>query len=129
MPAVSFSNFTLKDVVVYSLLGIFFIAFALYYRKRTQGSSLGVIQHRKAYLESHKELNEEVFRAIERGEIVKGMSKEEVTAAIGPPRRIQLLRTQPVNNEVWIYRNGIYAAMEEGILQKWDIRKKLISLR
>ncbi len=129
MPAVSFSNFTLKDVVVYYLLGIFFIAFAFYYRKITQGSSLGVIQHRKAYLESHKELNEEVFRAIERGEIVKGMSKEEVTAAIGPPRRIQLLRTQPVNNEVWIYRNGIYAAMEEGILQKWDIRKKLISLR
>ncbi len=127
--ATRFADFTPRDVVVYSLLGISFIVFAVYYRKRTQGTSISVVENRKKYLEDHPDLEEDIYNAIERGELVKGMKEAEVTAAVGPPRRVQLLRTRPVRNEVWIYRNGLYAAMEEGILQKWDVRKKLVSLR
>ena len=127
--ATRFADFTPADVIVYSLVGIFFIFFALYYRKRAQGTSIGVVENRKKYLETHPDLDKKIYNAIEKGELVKGMRESEVTAAVGPPRRVQLLRTSPVHNEIWIYRNGLYAAMEEGVLQKWDVRKKLISLR
>ncbi len=127
--ATRFSDLTPKDVVTYALLGSFLILFAVYYRKRAQGTSLSVVQHRHDYVKAHPDLDKEIYRAIEKGELLKGMSGAEVTAAIGSPRRVQVLRTHPVQNEIWIYQNGIYAAMEEGVLQKWDIRKKLIHLR
>ena len=117
------------DVVIYSTIGLFLISFAQYYRKRSQGVGISVVENRKVYIKNHPELSNEIRRAIENGELIAGMTESEVTASVGHPKRVQLLRTSPSRSEVWIYRNGLYAGMENGILQKWDVRKKLVSIR
>ena len=57
---------------------------------------------RKAYTTAHPELSEATKAAIERGQLLIGMSKEEVAATFGRPTRISDLGNEM---EYWDYPN------------------------
>jgi hypothetical protein len=104
--AVEFKNFALIDFVGYGIAASFFVIFALYYNKKTRG------ENRDAIL---------------KGSLIVGMNEEFIIASVGHPKRTQILTVEPARSEVWIYRNGIYAHVHMGILQKWKVHHKFIS--
>ena len=125
--AVEFKDFTLIDFMGYGIAVIFFVLFALYYNKKTKGDNLGMARKREEYVLEHPDLSSEYNEAILSGRIINGMNEEHMVASIGHPRRTQILAVEPVRSEVWIYRNGVYAHMHMGVLQKWKIHHKFIS--
>ncbi len=125
--AVEFKDFTLKDIVIYSIAAAFFIIFAVYYKKKSHGDNLGIVRRREEYVAAHPDLSSELREAILSGSLINGMNEELMIASIGHPRRTQILTVEPARSEVWIYRNGIYAHVHQGILQKWKIHHKFIS--
>ena len=125
--AVEFKDFTFLDIAGYTIAASFFILFALYYNKKTKGDNLGMARRRDEYVSNHPDLSPEYKEAILSGNIVNGMNEEHMVASIGHPRRTQILTVEPARSEVWIYRNGVYAHMHMGILQKWKIHHKFIS--
>ena len=125
--AIQFKDFTLRDIIVYSGAALFFILFAIYYRKKAKGDNIGMVRIREEYVAAHPELSSEYQKAILNGSLVIGMNEEQMAASIGHPKRTQILTVEPVRSEVWIYRNGIYAHVHMGILQKWKVHHKFIS--
>ena len=125
--AVQFKDFTLRDIIVYAGAALFFFLFAVYYRKKAKGDNIGMVRIRDEYVAAHTELSSEYQEAILNGNIINGMNEEQVIASIGHPGRTKIFTVEPVRSEVWIYRNGIYAHMHMGILQKWKIHHKFIS--
>ena len=127
--AFKFEDFTMSDIFIYSAAAVFFILFAIYYRKKAKGDNIGIVRRREEYVAEHPELNPDYLEAIMNGSLINGMNEAEIAASIGHPRRIQILTVEPAESEVWIYSNGIYAYVYMGILQNWKIKKKLISFR
>jgi hypothetical protein len=127
--AFKFEDFTMSDIFIYSSAAVFSILFAIYYRKKAKGDSIGIVRRREEYVAEHPELSPDYLEAILNGSLINGMNEAEITASIGHPRRIQVLTVEPAKNEVWIYSNGIYAYIHMGILQKCKMHKKLVSFR
>ncbi len=125
--AVEFKEFTPKDIVIYTITAAFFIIFAFYYKKKSHGDNLGTVRRREEYVAAHPDLSTEYRDAILKGTLINGMNEELLVASIGHPKRTQILTVDPVRSEVWIYRNGIYAYVHQGVLQKWKIHHKFIS--
>ncbi len=125
--AVEFKDFTLVDIVGYGIAASFFILFALYYNKKTKGDNLAMVKRRAEYISEHSDLSAEYQDAIKNGRIISGMNESEIIGSLGHPRRTQILTVEPARSEVWIYKNGIYAHVHMGILQKWKIHHKFIS--
>ena len=125
--AVEFKEFALIEIVGYGIAATFFLLFALYYNKKTKGDNLGMARRREEYVSEHPDLRSEYKDAILKGQVLSGMNEEHMIASIGHPRRTQILTVEPARSEVWIYRNGVYAHMHMGILQKWKIHHKFIS--
>jgi len=125
--AVQFKNFTYKEIIVYSIAGVFFIIFALYYNKKTRSDNIAAVNRRDAYVSGHPELSPEYREAILQGNLIIGMNEELMIASLGHPNRTKILTVEPARSEVWIYRNGIYAHVHMGILQNWKIHRKFIS--
>ena len=125
--AFEFKDFTLRDIVIYTLAVVFFIIFAIYYNKKTKGDNIATVRRREEYVEAHPELSSDYRDAVLNGSLINGMDEEVVIASVGHPKRIKILTVEPARSEVWIYRNGIYAHVHMGILQKWKIHNKFIS--
>jgi len=127
--AFKFEDFTMSNIFIYSSAAVFFILFAIYYRKKAKGDNIGIVRRREEYVAEHPELSPDYLEVILNGSLINGMNEAEITASIGHPRRIQVLTVEPVKSEVWIYSNGIYAYVHLGILQKWKMQKKLVNFR
>jgi len=125
--AFEFKDFTLHDIIIYIIAASFFIFFALYYNKKTKDENSANGIRRKEYIEAHPELSSEYKETILNGSLINGMDEELVIASIGQPKRTKILAVEPALSEVWIYRNGIYAHVHMGILQKWKIHHKFIN--
>lgn len=125
--AFQFKDFTMSDIIVYTAAAVFFVLFAIYYRKKAKGDNIGIVRRRDEYAAEHPELSSEYKEAILNGSLINGMNEEQMVASVGHPKRTQILTVEPVRSEVWIYRNGIYAYVHMGILQKWKIHHKFIS--
>ncbi|MDA3940050.1 MAG: hypothetical protein PF693_12220 [Spirochaetia bacterium] len=125
--AVEFKNFALIDFVGYGIAASFFVIFALYYNKKTRGENIATVRRREEYVEAHSELSPDYRDAILKGSLIVGMNEEFIIASVGHPKRTQILTVEPARSEVWIYRNGIYAHVHMGILQKWKVHHKFIS--
>ncbi len=125
--AFEFKDFTLVDIVGYGIAASFFILFALYYNKKTKSDNLAMVRRRDEYILEHPDLNPEFKEAIKNGNLISGMNEEHMIASIGHPKRTKILTVEPAKSEVWIYRNGVYAHMHMGILQKWKIHHKFVN--
>ncbi len=125
--AVQFKNFTYKEIIIYSAVGLFFIIFALYYNKKTGGDNIAAVKRRENYISDHPDLNTEYREAILHGKLVSGMTEELITASVGHPNRTEIFSSENDGSEVWIYKNGIYAYVHNGLLQNWKIHHKFIS--
>lgn len=122
-----FKNFTLSNLIAYSVTAVFFILYTVYYRKKIQRDNIAIGIRRSSYISDNSDLNSDYKDAILTGNIIRGMNKEEVIASVGLPRKVKILTVEPAPSEVWIYRNGIYAHIHMGILQKWRIHHKFIN--
>ena len=125
--AFKFKDFTTSNLIVYSGAAIFFILFTLYYRKKIQRDNIEMTHRRNEYVSDRSDLSSDYREAILSGNLMSGMNEAEIIASIGHPGRIKILTVEPASSEVWIYRNGIYAHIHMGILQKWEIHHKFIS--
>lgn len=81
----------------------------------------------REYINRHPELTEEIKQAILHGEVIKGMTKDEVIASWGNPSRINEPFTNQFGNyygETWEYNRllaiPIYIAFENGIVESVD---------
>ncbi len=127
--AFKFEDFTMSDIFIYSGVAVFFILFAIYYRKKAKGDNIGIVRRREEYVAEHPELSPDYLEAILNGSLINGMNEAEITASLGHPRRVHILTEEPAKSEVWIYSNGMYAYIHMGILQKWKMHKRLVSFR
>jgi len=127
--AFKFEDFAMSDILIYSGAAVFLILFAIYYRKKAKGDNIGIVRRREEYVAEHPELSPDYLEAILSGSLINGMNEAEITASIGHPRKIQILTVEPAKSEVWIYRNGMYAYIHMGILQKCKMLKRLVSFR
>lgn len=125
--AFKFKDFTTSNIIVYLGAAIFFALFTLYYRKKIQSDNTDMTLRRDDYVIDHSDLSSEYRVAILSGNLINGMNEAEIIASIGHPRKVKILTVEPASSEVWIYRNGIYAHVHMGILQKWKIHHKFIS--
>jgi hypothetical protein len=60
-------------------------------------------RRRQRYIKACPDLRADLKHAIEAGKIVVGMTKEQVHAAIGPPRRIEVKKTHRADLALWEY--------------------------
>lgn len=127
--AFKFEDFAMSDILIYSGAAVLLILFAIYYRKKAKGDNIGIVRRREKYVAEHPELSPDYLEAILSGSLINGMNEAEITASIGHPRKIQILTVEPAKSEVWIYRNGMYAYIHMGILQKCKMLKRLVSFR
>lgn len=125
--AFKFEDFTTSNIIVYLGAAIFFILFTFYYKKKIQRDNIEMTHRRNEYVSDRSDLSSDYREAILSGNLIRGMNESEIIASIGHPRRIKILTVEPASSEVWIYRNGIYAHIHMGILQKWKIHHKFIS--
>ncbi len=125
--AFKFKDFTTSNIIVYLGAAIFFILFTFYYKKKIQRDNIEMTHRRNEYVSDRSDLSSDYREAILSGNLMSGMNEAEIIASIGHPRRIKILTVEPASSEVWIYRNGIYAHIHMGILQKWKIHHKFIS--
>lgn len=125
--SVNFKDFTLTDILGYIIAAAFFIIFALYYNRKNKIDNLSMAKRRDEYIQSHPGLSPEYQDAIKNGNIIDGMNEEEIISSLGYPKRTKILTVEPARSEVWIYRNGVYAHMHMGILQKWKIHNKFVN--
>lgn len=72
-------------------------------------------KRRKDYLAAHPELKIEVKEAILNGEVLIGMTAEQVTAAIGAPKRTEILKNTNGLHEQWVYSSS-YLYFDNGVL-------------
>lgn len=127
--AFEFKNFTTSNIILYLGAAVFFILFTLYYRKKMRSDNMDMIHRRDEYISEHSGLSSDYRDAILSGNLISGMNEAEIIASVGQPGRVKILTVEPVSSKVWIYRNGIYAHVHMGLLQKWKIHHKFISFR
>ncbi len=127
--AKKFEDFTIKDTLFYLIIGVIVIVFAYLYRKRSGGVGIEVIRGRERFLKEHPEISSEKSEAIRSGILLEGMTIDEIIACRGNPRRIQILSLEPKKNEIWIYKDGLYLSINDGVLSQWKTHRKLISIR
>ena len=58
---------------------------------------------RQDYVDEHPELSADISASILKGEIAKGMDREDVRAAWGDPERDTLSMTESENQQIWSY--------------------------
>ena len=78
---------------------------------------------REAYVKDHPELSEYLKSVIRVGNFTLGMTTEEVTAALGQPRRKNKSCYSWGCTEQWIYNmypNTIYLYFKNDILTSWQ---------
>lgn len=68
---------------------------------------------------SHKQISDEVWDKIVRGQVAAGMTKEECTLSLGSPRSVDNVPTHAGLVERWVYDNGVYLVFSDGILERY----------
>ena len=122
-----FKNLDMSNIIVYLGALIFFVVFSIYYRRKIRMDNTEMINRRNEYVSDHSDLSSDYRDAILSGNLISGMNEAEIIASIGHPGKVKILTVEPASSEVWIYRNGIYAHVHMGILQKWKIHHRFIS--
>ena len=80
---------------------------------------------RKAYVAGHPELNEQTKQAILNGEILIGMTKEQLIASWGDPLEINTIRTaKKQGREEFVYPDNQYVYIEDGMVTEIRISIK-----
>lgn len=77
-------------------------------------------ERRSNYLAEHSELSESIRKSILSGTPSIGMDKEQVTAVMGEPSKINRTVTAFGTSEQWIYGKGTYLYFDSGILTSWQ---------
>ena len=101
--------------IVLLLLMSLMLAFASTVTLNRMPDSVG--WQRQKYVAMHPELNEYIKRAILTGQVVLGMTKEQIVASLGMPA----FTTVSQNFGVWIYKD-----YQGGWLLYFDTKEKLI---
>ncbi len=84
---------------------------------------------RQDYVDEHTDLSADISSSILKGEIAKGMNREDVKAAWGDPERetFSLTKNEKQNQEIWSYYTPI-GRFTEGIVILTFSDGKLINL-
>ncbi|MDP8215023.1 MAG: hypothetical protein RAO92_06295 [Candidatus Euphemobacter frigidus] len=85
-------------------------------------------ERRQDYVDEHPELPQKIASAIMEGSITKEMSKDEVRAAWGEPKRATLTLERGVEQDVWSYEAPVGKEFKEGTVILTFTNGKLISL-
>ena len=84
---------------------------------------------RQDYVDEHPDLSADISSSILKGEIAKGMSREDVRAAWGDPERetLSLTENENQNQEIWSYYTPV-GRFTEGTVILTFMDGKLINL-
>ena len=90
------------------------------------------MERQQQYIKSHPELKSKIKTAIENGEIIIGMTKEQVLASRGRPFNINKTTTENMVYEQWVYYDSdlviltpkiskyAYVYFENGKVTSWQ---------
>lgn len=81
---------------------------------------------RQAYLEAHPDVDPAVRAAIEQGRVEKGMSAEQVEAALGPPDSRRAFDENSGRVEIWTYPGALASRRITRSATETDYRVRLV---
>ncbi len=118
---------SLSIVVKYSGIVAILVFFYFYYKKKAQREREQAVERRSSYLREHADISDELREAISEGEIIEGMTEEELLASIGLPLRRRVLTAEPAKIEELVFAR-VYVHLHMGIVQDWKYQEKLSGL-
>jgi hypothetical protein len=81
---------------------------------------------RQAYLEAHPDIDLAVRAAIEQGRVEKGMTPEQVEAALGPPDTRRTFGEEAGRVEIWTYPGALASRRITRSATETDYRVRLV---
>jgi len=79
---------------------------------------------REWYCRTHTDLSPQTAKAIICGELLIGMTPEQVRASWGQPTKVNQTMTSEGLREQWVYASTRYAYFREGVLAAWQARSQ-----
>jgi hypothetical protein len=83
-------------------------------------------RQRQAYLDAHPELDAALRAAISEGRVEKGMTPEQVTAALGPPDTRRQFDEGAGRVEIWTYPGALVSRRITRSATETDYRVRLV---
>ena len=123
----SFTGVDLRQLLIYSVMAVFFVYFFFYYKKKSKEENLKRSEERKRYVEEHPDLPDDIKSAISKGDVLKDMTEEQLLSSLGHPRRRKILTVEPALSEVLVY-SDIVVHVHMGVVQNWKRHKKLLGI-
>ena len=124
------SVFTMKDVIGVSPnsgpekkypAGVVLIVAAVVLFSIIYFGGLGAEEADRASAQRRAAHASEIQDAIEHGQLVLGMNGEQVRAAWGAPQKKNISFSPGLTREQWVYGNGRYAYIYNGVLASFDL--------
>ena len=81
------------------------------------------IDDRNKYFADHPTLQPSVREAIRRGDLIRGMNPDQVRLSWGEPQSINKSTGSYGQHEQWVFGNGKYAYIRNGVLDSWQTRE------
>lgn len=81
-------------------------------------------QRVQAYLESHRNVSDEVRAALETGKIWIGMDTDQLEAVMGKPQSKNITQNARFTHEQWVFGDSTYVYVDDGKVSSWQFSEQ-----